>query len=98
MERITSNPAISIPLAKSPRHEIAYMHIPARKSKPTQKLMPLYSVEEYGRIIDATYEMADQIATSNGVTVAQAINIIMYDEKWKLLHSERKAIELILTT
>lgn len=95
MARKRTIPAINIPMTRSPRHAIAYTQIPARARKGAQ--VALYSIEEYGQIVDTTYEMADAISTSNLVFVYKAIDQVLDDEKWTMLESERKAIEKLLT-
>lgn len=47
---------------------------------------------DYGRVLDCVYEMADDVATSNGVTHEQAIEQVLRDERWRILPTHRKDI------
>jgi hypothetical protein len=46
----------------------------------------------YGAILDSAFEMADAIATSNGVPPASALAQVMQDEGWRILPRHRREI------
>jgi hypothetical protein len=71
--------------AISPRFGFCYEDLPPKTFK-------LYSKKEYGMILDCVYEMAEQIATSNGWVVGFAIDQLLNDKGWEVLPAHLTAI------
>lgn len=72
--------------ALSPRNAIPYNEIPSG-----------VTAEDYGAILDCVYEMADDVATANGIGVWTAIGRVLRYEKWILLECHERLIYNLLT-
>lgn len=77
---------------KSPRHGFAFNEVPTRRGSPWGGSVVVHYEEAYASILDCVYEMADQVATSNGIHVDAAITQVLKDEGWTLLPQHRKMI------
>jgi len=76
----------------SPRHGFPFEHLPTIKGNKYGGSITRHEAENYGPILDCVYEMADQIATSNGVPYEVAITQVCEDENWRLLPRHAKMI------
>lgn len=56
---------------------------------------PNTKAEEYGRVLDCIYEMADQIATSNDIKIEDAIDKACRDQGWIVLPKHKRLLALI---
>lgn len=84
--------AVSILKTASPRHGIVFADIPTIRGSMYGGSVVLYTAEQYGAILDCVLEMADAIASGNGVSVEAAIGRVTRDEKWRILPKHRKII------
>lgn len=76
----------------SPRHAIPFNHLPTIKGSMYGGSITPYSRESYGAMLDCVFEMADQIATGNGVPAAAAVDQVCRDEGWRVLPRHRAEI------
>jgi ectoine hydroxylase-related dioxygenase (phytanoyl-CoA dioxygenase family) len=83
-----------IPKTLTPRHKFEIKAIPTR-SLPLSVLWhtdrPRH-VNAYAATIDCVFEMADMVATSNGVSHDVAIDTVLRDEGWTILPTHRRMI------
>lgn len=77
---------------KSPRHGFAFDRIPSVRGSIHGGSVTRYHESTYAAILDCVYEMADQIASGNGVTHSAAINQVLKDEQWTILPTHKAAI------
>ena len=82
----------SKPFAVSPRHGFRCDKRPTRPGPVWGVSLPVNGAQDYSAILDCVYEMAEQVATGNGVHVDTAIEQVLRDEGWKILPSHRAAI------
>lgn len=80
----------------SPRHRIPFNHIPTVRGSIRGGSCVVHSRESYGPILDCVYEMADQVATSNGVSVEEAIKSVAEAERWRVMPRHQKLIATML--
>lgn len=78
----------------SPRHGFVFDKIPTRHGSKHADYGQLiaHHQDQYGPILDCVFEMADMIATSNGVSHEKAIETVLADEGWRILPTHRKSI------
>lgn len=76
----------------SPRHGIPFNHLPTIKGSMYGGSIIAHYRDSYGPILDCVFEMADQIATSNGVSTAAAVDQVCRDEGWRVLPRHRAEI------
>lgn len=77
---------------KSPRHGFLFDRVPTVRGSMYGGSIVRHHPESYGPILDCVFEMADDIATSNGVTPAAAIEQVLKDEGWRVLPTHKKEI------
>lgn len=77
---------------RSPRHGFPFNKVPTIRGSVYGGSNIYHHPESYGPILDCVYEMADQIASSNGVTHESAINTVLKDEGWHVLPTHRALI------
>lgn len=75
---------------ESIRYRFEFDKIPTFKIGP--RSLDICNADDYGCIIDNVIDMADAVSTSNGVSVASAIETVCKDEGWKVLNSHKKRI------
>lgn len=76
----------------SPRHGFKYDRVPTvRGSMYGGGVTPIRHLD-YGPVLDCIFEMADDIMTGNGISAAQAVDLVCKDERWRILPRHRKAI------
>lgn len=88
--------SIFIGKTKSSRHGIIFESIPTMKGPRFGSSIPRYTSSDYSAILDCVYEMAGMITSSNGVSIDQAIQQVLSDEKWSILPSHKKLIATML--
>ena len=76
----------------SERHAFKYDAIPTYRGSMHSGSIDWFDWFEYGEVLDSAYEMADAIATSNGVPPASALAQVMQDEGWRILPRHRREI------
>lgn len=77
----------------SPRHGLVYHEIPTIRGSMYGggDIAPL-DWKDYGDALDCVLNMADQVAASNGVPLAQAVDQVLRDENWRLLPKHKAMI------
>ena len=83
----------SAPFNTSPRHGFKCDKVPVIKGLILEKTMLIDGKRDYGAILDAVYDMAEDVIACNGVSVATAIENVLKIEGWKILPTHRKQIE-----
>jgi hypothetical protein len=78
---------------KSPRHGFEFSDIPTKKGSVWGGSITVHYEEDYAAILDSTYEMADQISTSNGWSIDKAIESALHDNSWTMLPKHKKLIK-----
>jgi hypothetical protein len=73
-------------LATSPRHGFKVARVPACYN------MFVNAAMHYSEILDTVYEMADILATSNGLSYTAAIQQAITDERYTVLSHDKAAI------
>lgn len=70
----------------SPRYKLAFSAV-----HPSYDI--LHNVVDYGVVLDNVLDMADAVSTSNGITVAAAIEQVCRDEEWDVLPEDKAMIQ-----
>lgn len=76
----------------SPRHGFKFSNIPTRKGVSVGFPTIIHDRESCAAILDSVYEMAEQVATANNMSVDAAIDDVLKSEGWTLLPTHRVMI------
>lgn len=76
----------------SPRWGFSVKTVPTRKLSRHGDSYTPYSAADYAQILDTVYEMADQVANSNGISHERAIEQVIRAEEFCILPSDVKRI------
>lgn len=77
----------------SPRHGFTFTEVPTVRGSTYGGSCVFHYPDSYGAILDSTFEMADAVASANGIAAAAAMDQVLKDEGWRLLPKHRKVIE-----
>ena len=84
--------ALSIGKQHTLRYNLPYNKVPTVTGMVWGGSMSRYTVEDYGCILDAVYEMTDMVSNGNGVSLESAMNTVMVDKALYILPSHRTMI------
>lgn len=81
---------------KSARHGIPFAHIPTIRGSIYGGSIVKHYPDSYSAILDCVYEMADMVATGNGISIQSAIDLVCADEGWRVLPRHKALIRAML--
>lgn len=84
--------AQSVGKYQSPRHGFKFDHVPTVRASIAGGSLIVHYPDSYGPILDCVFEMADDVATANGLSFDDAINTVLRDEGWSILPTHRALI------
>lgn len=76
----------------SPRHGFKFNRVPTVRGSMYGGSIVRHYPDSYALILDCVFEMADDISNGNGVSAAEAIEIVCRDEDWRLLPTHKREI------
>lgn len=79
----------------TPRNTIPFCVVPVNLHNSCYSGSTDSKSSEYALILDCVFEMADAIATGNGVAIEVAIEQVLKDEGWNVLPQHRRLITTI---